>query len=55
MSPLYLFNYIVLQWFFVRLAKVVEEDGSVSGWTIIFVWPLSGFHGRPYRYWRYGK
>lgn len=51
MTPLFVLNYIVLQWFFIRLAKVVEDDGTTSGWTIVKVWPLSGFGNKPYRYW----
>lgn len=58
MNPLGLLNFVVLQWFGVRLAKVEYErvfirrtDGTVlvddeqqPGWTILrWVWPLTGW------------
>jgi len=44
MSWLGCLNFIVLQWFFVRLAKVVDDDGR----TVRFTWlrkvvPLTGW------------
>lgn len=45
MSCLKALNVFVLQWFFIRLAKVVDDDtGLRVGWTIIkWVWPLTGW------------
>jgi hypothetical protein len=34
-------NRLVLRWFFVRLAYVVEEDDSIVGWRLLrWVWPF---------------
>lgn len=38
------FNLLILQWFFVRLFYVEEEDGTISGWGLNFpVLPLTGW------------
>jgi hypothetical protein len=29
-------NYLVLRWFWLRLARVTDEAGEETGWTIIF-------------------
>lgn len=45
-------NYYVLQWFFIRLAKEVDEktDETIR-WTILWgVVPLSGWDSRPYKW-----
>jgi hypothetical protein len=37
-------NVIMLQWFFVRLARVFDEDsGEQVGWTLIVRAPLTGW------------
>ncbi len=52
MTPLYLLNFILLQWFYGRLAKEVEDDDEDT--IIRWLWmsdvvPLSGFGGRSYK------
>lgn len=51
MSWLGWLNYLVLQWFFVRLAKMVDEDsGEVVGYRwLTGIVPLTGWGG-PYMY-----
>ncbi len=62
MTWLWLLNFVVLQWFFVRLARVVNMDGwelgedelgrgeRTIGWSLMWgVWPLTGWWSR-YRY-----
>lgn len=50
MSKLKLFNILVAQWFFVRLARVCDEGGAQTGWTwIVGVIPLTGW-STAYRY-----
>ena len=51
MTPLHALNYCILQWFFIRLAKVVDDEGKTLSWTILKAFPLSGYDGRPYRLW----
>ena len=49
-SMLYLLNFVFLQWFFVRLARVVDDGGITVDWTLLTrVWPLTGWWS-PYRY-----
>lgn len=37
-------NYFILQWFFVRLAKVVDTDThKIVGWQLIFCRPMTGW------------
>lgn len=48
---LHYLNYLVLQWFFIRLARVLDDNDKQTGWTILKVMPLSGYGGRPYRFW----
>ena len=48
---LYFLNRFVLQWFGIRLAKVLNEDGQQISWTILKVMPLTGWGDRPYVYW----
>lgn len=37
-------NFILLQWFFVRLARVVDDSGEQIGWTLVWGWmPLTGW------------
>lgn len=44
MSWLGKLNTYVLQWFCIRLAKLIEEDGTISGWNIIYpISPISGW------------
>lgn len=52
MTILGFLNYFILQWFFVRLAKVVDDEtNTVVKWTIIRAFPLSGYGDRPWRNW----
>jgi hypothetical protein len=40
-------NYYIVQWFFIRICKVYEED--FKGWGFLFpVIPMSGWDERPY-------
>jgi hypothetical protein len=49
-------NFYALQWLFIRLARVIDDEtGKQTGWTILRVWPRSGWAGRPYRYWALRK
>jgi hypothetical protein len=44
MTFLLALNYYVLQWFCVRLARVVDDTTDVQlGWTIIFRLPMTGW------------
>lgn len=43
-------NFVFLQWFGVRLARI-SENGNFVRWTLIFVRPLSGYFGQPFIYW----
>ena len=50
MSKLGKLNYYLLQWFFVRLAKTVDESGTIIKWGFITkVIPMTGWK-TPYRY-----
>lgn len=47
-------NYYILQWFCIRLAKVVDTDGphkgKITGWQILYpIHPISGWRNE-YRY-----
>lgn len=45
-------NYYILQWFFIRLARKIDDETEKQvGWTIIRVLPLSGYNGRPFKKW----
>lgn len=47
---LYILNFIVLQWFGVRLARCLDESGKQTGWLVLrYVWPLTGWWS-PYRW-----
>lgn len=49
-SPLGLLNFLVLQWFFVRLAKVCDDEGRTLSWTWLKgIVPLTGWWSR-YRF-----
>ena len=50
MTWLYLLNRVLLQWLFLRLARVVENDGTQVGWTVL-LWPYpeTGWSG-PYKF-----
>lgn len=50
MSWLGLLNFLLLQWFFVRLARVVDKrTGRTAGWRVLrWPWPLTGWWS-PYR------
>ena len=56
-SRLGTFNFCVMQWFGVRLARVIEgvdgegmhKVGEQVGWSLVgFVLPMSGWRGKPY-------
>lgn len=47
---LWALNFIILQWFFVRRAAVVENGKVVSWCWFIGVVPLTGWFGLRYRY-----
>lgn len=50
MSWLGRLNYYVLQWMFIRLAKVVEDDGTFVRWTVLWgIIPTTGWSS-DYRY-----
>lgn len=52
MSILYIINFLFLQWFFVRLARVLK-DGEQVGWTWLKgVVPLTGWWS-DYKYVRF--
>lgn len=45
-------NFYVLQWFWIRLYKVVaEREAPAMWWGFHRVWPMSGYGNRPYRFW----
>jgi len=51
MSPIKALNVFVLQWFGVRLARVLNDDGQQEAWGLIGpVLPLTGW-GRDYIGW----
>jgi len=52
---LHFLNYFILQWFFIRLASVHDTSWERVGWTVLRVWPLSGYNNSPMRYWGQGK
>ncbi len=44
MTRLQFINVVLFQWFFVRLAKVVDSEGAVQRYTFIgFILPLTGW------------
>ncbi len=44
-------NFLVLQWFCVRLAKCVDDQGRVLRWVWFKrVWPLTGWWGEYRRF-----
>lgn len=49
---LHYLNYIFIQWFFIRIARVIDDDTELqTGWTIIRAIPITGYHGIPLRRW----
>lgn len=37
-------NIIILQWLFIRLARVVDKDGNTESYCILkYVWPTTGW------------
>jgi len=47
MSMLKVLNLFLIQWLFVRLARVTESDGRTNGWCLIGpVLPLTGLWSR---------
>jgi len=55
MTPLHILNFFILQWFFIRLAKVVDDDGKTLAWVWLRVYPLTGYWGRPYKLWGFKR
>ena len=50
MSWLGYLNFLILQWFFIRLAKVNDVEGQFVRWTVLRgVVPLTGWWS-PYRW-----
>lgn len=48
---LYLLNRCFLQWFFVRLARIIDESGKQVGWKLLTgIVPETGWSD-DYRYW----
>lgn len=44
MSVLGLFNFLILQWFFIRLGKKINHKGKCTGFCIVkWVVPLTGW------------
>ena len=43
---LFYLNYLILQWFFIRLARKIDKNtGNQIGWTVLkFVVPMSGWN-----------
>lgn len=52
MTPLYILNFVLLQWLGVRLARVVDDDDGETSWAVLrWIIPLTGWWS-PYRYLR---
>lgn len=44
MSKLYLVNFILVQWFFIRICRFLDNDGVQTHWGFLFpVVPLTGW------------
>jgi hypothetical protein len=43
MTWLLALNYYVCQWLFFRLARVIDDTGRQTGWTVVFRLPLTGW------------
>ena len=43
MTRLGVFNFLIVQWFFIRLAKVVENDELIGFLILRWVVPLTGW------------
>lgn len=56
MTILGFLNFWLFQWFFIRLARAIDDETSKQvGWTILrWPCPMSGWDGRPYK-WVGGK
>lgn len=39
-------NFLLLQWFFVRLARVEDENGKCAVGLMRWIWPLTGWWSR---------
>jgi hypothetical protein len=53
-SPLCLLNFVILQWFFIRLARISDkETGKVLGYKMLVgVVPLTGWWSDYVRFWK---
>jgi hypothetical protein len=53
-TPLGLFNFFIVQWFFIRLQQSVDKDtGEHIEWSILGpVWPLTGWWSDYWWVWR---
>lgn len=51
MSFLHFLNWYVLQWFFIRLCKIINTNtNKIIKWNLIIgVFPLSGWGDKPYK------
>lgn len=59
MTKLWLLNFILLQWFCMRLTRVMEFDDPFNegeyvqiGWTVIYVLPLTGWWSKYIYIWK---
>lgn len=44
MSRLYFINFFIIQWFFIRICRFLDDDGIQTHWGILFpVVPLTGW------------
>jgi hypothetical protein len=44
MTSLKILNYFILQWFFIRLAKRIDENKGIIGYSLLYpIIPLSGW------------
>ncbi len=51
MTWLWFVNFFLFQWFGLRLARVLENDGSQSGWTwLTKIVPLTGWWSKYKRF-----
>lgn len=52
MSWLFILNYFILQWLFIRLCKIIEDNTKqIKGYNIMIgVYPLSGWGEKKYKY-----
>ena len=42
-------NFFILQWFFVRLARILDDDDKRIDWALVFRLPLTNWEGIGWR------